>query len=72
MKSQQSKCREMLVAVNPRNNLAHCFGCHKNWNNIDLLLTLGYRFPEAVERLEYWLNEFVSKRRPRAIANPQS
>jgi len=27
-------CGEMLVAVNPRNNLAHCFGCQKNFNNI--------------------------------------
>jgi len=22
-------CREMLATVNPRNNLAHCFGCKK-------------------------------------------
>ena len=30
-----------LAAVNPRNNLAHCFSCQKNLNNIDLLLELG-------------------------------
>ncbi len=30
-------CGDMLVAVNPRNNLAHCFGCERNFNNIDLL-----------------------------------
>ena len=37
--------------VNPRNNLAHCFGCCKNLNNIDLLLTLGYDFKTAVSIL---------------------
>ena len=41
----------MLATVNPRNNLAHCFGCTKNLNNIDLLLTLGYDFKTAVSIL---------------------
>jgi DNA primase len=41
----------MLATVNPRNNLAHCFGCKKNLNNIDLLLTLGYDFKTAVSIL---------------------
>ena len=44
-------CKEMLATVNPRNNLAHCFGCTKNLNNIDLLLTLGYDFKTAVSIL---------------------
>ena len=44
-------CREMLATVNPRNNLAHCFGCTKNLNNIDLLLTMGYDFKSAVSIL---------------------
>ena len=44
-------CREMLATVNPRNNLAHCFGCTRNLNNIDLLLTLGYDFKTAVSIL---------------------
>ena len=44
-------CKEMLATVNPRNNLAHCFGCTKNLNNIDLLLTLGYDFKSAVSIL---------------------
>jgi DNA primase len=63
-------CGEMLVAVNPRNNLAHCFGCDENMNNIDLLRTLGYSFPEAVALLERWLKEFLTKRPPRVTANP--
>ena len=30
-------CGEMCATVNPRNNLAHCFTCQKNLNNIDVL-----------------------------------
>jgi hypothetical protein len=26
----------MLATFNPRNNLANCYGCTKNLNNIDL------------------------------------
>jgi DNA primase len=48
-------CGDMQAAVNPRNNLAHCFGCQKNVNNIDLLMTLGYDFRTAVTILERWL-----------------
>ena len=52
------RCREMLAAINPRNNLAHCFACHKNLNNIDLLRILGHDFRSAVTRLEQWLNHY--------------
>ena len=45
----------MQATVNPRNNLAHCFSCSKNLNNIDLLRTLGYDFVSAVAILEGWL-----------------
>ena len=41
-------CGDMQATVNPRNNLAHCFGCQRNLNNIDLLMTLGYDFKSAV------------------------
>ena len=41
-------CGEMRATVNPRTNLAHCFCCKKNLNNIDLLLTLDYDFCLAV------------------------
>jgi len=50
------ECREFRATVNPRNNLAHCFCCGKNFNNIDLLMALGYDFPSAVEVLEQWLS----------------
>jgi hypothetical protein len=55
-------CREMLVYVNPRTNLAHCFACEQNLNNIDLLLTLGYDFRSAVIILERWLQEYQARR----------
>jgi len=40
-------CGEMRATVNPRNNLAHCFYCNKNINNIDLLITLDYSLPRC-------------------------
>lgn len=54
-------CREMEAIVNPRNNLAHCFSCSKNLNNIDLLLTLGYDFKSAVAILVGWLERHQSR-----------
>src|SRR5580704_10018572 len=50
-------CGELKATVNPRNNLAHCFCCQRNLNNIDLLMTLGYEFRPAVEILTVWLNQ---------------
>jgi DNA primase len=54
-------CSEMRATVNPRNNLAHCFCCKKNLNNIDLLLTLDYDFLTAVALLKRWLDEYQAK-----------
>lgn len=54
-------CREMLATVNPRNNLAHCFGCKKNLNNIDLLMALGYDFKSAVTILVRMLDQHRSR-----------
>jgi len=56
------RCNEMLAYVNFRNNLAHCFHCGTNLNNIDLLRTMGFDFPSAVEILERWLNEYERRR----------
>ena len=52
------RCGEMLTYINPRNNLAHCFCCQKNLNNIDLLLTLGYDFRTAIAVLERLLKRY--------------
>ena len=55
------KCGDMRATVNPRNNLAHCFSCKKNLNNIDLLIELDYDFRSAVALLERFLNEHQSQ-----------
>lgn len=49
------RCCEMQATVNPRNNLAHCFHCGQNYNNIDLLLEYEYDFLSAVDLLDNWL-----------------
>lgn len=64
-------CNEMLAYVNPRNNLAHCFGCGKNFNNIDLLLALDYDFADAVALLELWLHLHQTKRSTRSTTAPK-
>lgn len=56
-------CGEMRATVNPRNNLAHCFCCKKNLNNIDLLIKLDYDFRAAVALLERLLNEHEAQQR---------
>jgi len=55
------RCGEMRATVNPRNNLAHCFSCKQNLNNIDLLLTLDYDFLSAVALLERWLTQYQAQ-----------
>ena len=59
-------CGEMRATVNPRNNLAHCFCCKRNINNIDLLRTLDYEFTAAVRLLEGWLEEYQARQKPPA------
>ena len=51
-------CGELRATVNPKNNLAHCFSCGRNFNNIDLMLTQGYDFLPAVQILEGWLQQY--------------
>lgn len=54
-------CGELRATVNPRNNLAHCFCCGRNFNNIDLLLELGYDFPSAIALLQQWLIRYQAR-----------
>ncbi len=54
-------CGEMRATVNPQNNLAHCFACEENFNNIDVLIGLGYDFLAAAELLEQWLREHCER-----------
>lgn len=55
-------CEELRATVNPRNNLAHCFCCGVNFNNIDLMMIQGYDFVPAVEILEGWLRQYQKDR----------
>ncbi len=61
-------CGEMLATVNPRNNLAHCFCCKRNLNNIDLLLTLDYDFRAAV--VSWSWSTTIRPDRPRESPTP--
>ncbi len=56
------RCAEMLAYINPRTNLARCFACHTNLNNIDLLRQLGYDFTATVALLERWLTHYQAQR----------
>lgn len=46
-------CYNFHTATNHQTNLARCFDCQKNFNPIDLVITVGkYSFIEAVELLK--------------------
>ncbi|MEZ6092551.1 MAG: hypothetical protein R3C05_31990 [Pirellulaceae bacterium] len=51
-------CSELRATVNPKNNLAHCFSCGRNTNNIDLLILCGHDFLPAVTILKGWLDQY--------------
>jgi DNA primase len=55
---QCPNCKELRATVNPSNNLAHCFSCKENFNNIDLMLILGHDFLPAIGILENWLLQY--------------
>ena len=56
---QCPSCSEMRATVNPKNNLAHCFCCGENFNNIDLLMVQGHEFLPAVDILKIWLEQYL-------------
>lgn len=55
---QCPRCDELRATVNPKNNLAHCFSCGENFNNIDLMLIQGHDFLPAVDILKNWLQQY--------------
>ena len=65
-------CGETQAVVNPRNNLAHCFHCAKNINNIDLLLALGYEFLDAASLLQRWLLLYTAQRASPKVSTRQT
>jgi hypothetical protein len=46
------------ATVNSPNNLAHCFSCCENFNNIELTIIASHEFLTAVEILKIWLEEY--------------
>ena len=58
LRFQCPHCRELRATVNPKNNLAHCFCCQRNINNIDLMIELGYDFKQAVNILGNWRHQY--------------
>ena len=64
------RCGEMRATVNPRNNLAHCFCCKKNLNNIDLLITLDYDFRSAVASSNAGSTNTRPNSKPQAPTSP--
>jgi hypothetical protein len=66
------RCGEMRATVNPRNNLAHCFSCRKNLNNIDLMLQLDYDFLDAVTLLKRWLDHYQAQQAKTKTPAPQT
>lgn len=45
-------CSEFTTAVNPKTNLARCFSCEKNFNPIDMVMSVKtYSFIQAVDYL---------------------
>ncbi len=53
--------RQTARRTGPKDDLAHCFCCQKNINNIDLMMKLGYDFKQAINLLERWLSQYNSK-----------
>ena len=46
-------CSEFITATNPKTNLGRCFRCEKNFNPIEMVMTVKCcNFKEAVEFLD--------------------
>lgn len=45
-------CAEFNTAINPKTNLARCFRCEKNFNPIDMVMSVkSYNFTQSVDLL---------------------
>jgi len=56
-------CQQFDTATNPKTNLARCFSCQRNFNNIDLvILVRSVSFVDAVKRLTAYHNRFFQKK----------
>ena len=55
-------CHDFDTAVNPDTNLARCFRCQRNFNPIDLVMTVKrYSFIQAVHYLQPILDHLLAR-----------
>jgi DNA primase len=55
-------CHDFDTAVNPDTNLARCFRCKRNFNPIDMVMTVKrYTFMQAVRYLDPILSQICAK-----------
>ena len=64
-------CGDLNAVLNPRNNLAHCFNCRANINNIDLLIALGHTFREPALLVEALTHASYLQDHPQSGAHNQ-
>ncbi len=71
-------CHDFDTAANPDTNLARCFRCQRNFNPIDIVMTVKrYSFMQAVSYLDPFLNQSRTRnehpaRRPKSpLAMPR-
>ena len=64
-------CRDFDTAVNTETNLARCFRCKRNFNPIDMTMTVKrYSFIQAVRFLEPILDQLRARARNRPATRP--
>ncbi len=57
-------CHDFDTAVNPETNLARCFRCQRNFNPIDIVMTVKrYSFMQAVRYLQAILDQLLARAR---------
>jgi len=55
-------CREFNTSTNPKTNLARCFRCNKNFNTIEIVMTVhNCSFLESVQFLKPFLLAHLKK-----------
>jgi DNA primase len=59
-------CHDFDTAVNPETNLARCFRCQRNFNPIDIVMTVKrYSFMQAVRYLQPILEQLLVRDKSR-------
>jgi DNA primase len=59
-------CHDFDTAVNPETNLARCFRCQRNFNPIDIVMTVKrYSFMQAVRYLQPILEHLLARAQSR-------